>query len=241
MGLVAQLAHGLKHLGEPAAVHRVVVAEAAAIGVKGQPAGARDQVAVRDECPALALLAETEVLDRFQHRDGEAVIDGRIVDVARRDAGFLERLRAGPACAGIGQVHLAGHQVLRRFAAAEHLDAVALERGRDLGRHHHKRAAAVGDHAAVEPVQRVRDHRRVDHLVHRHDLAQHGVFVVLGVVRGGDLDPGELLAGSAEFVHVPARGHAVHVHHGGSVDELERHVGRSVAVIAGRRAGRHAL
>ena len=90
-------------------------------------------------------------------------------------------------------------------------------------------------------MERVRDHRRVHHFVHRHDLAQHGVLIVLGVVRRGHLDPCELLAGGPEFVHVPARSHAVHVHHGRPVDVLERHVRRGVPVISGRRAGRHAL
>ena len=143
MRLAPQLPHGLENLGEPAAVHGVVVAETAAIRVERQLAGAGDQVAVRHEGPALALLAEAEVLDGFQHGDGEAVVDGRIVDIARRDARFLERLRARPARAGKGQVHLAGHQVLRRFAAAEDLDAIAVKGGCDLGRDHDERAAAV--------------------------------------------------------------------------------------------------
>jgi NAD(P)-dependent dehydrogenase (short-subunit alcohol dehydrogenase family) len=47
--LAAQLAHGLDDLGHAAAVGRVVVAQPAAIGVEGQLADARDQVAVGDE------------------------------------------------------------------------------------------------------------------------------------------------------------------------------------------------
>src|SRR5687767_11483864 len=44
--LAAKLAHGLDHLGDPAAVRGMVVAEPAAVGVERQLARARDQVAV---------------------------------------------------------------------------------------------------------------------------------------------------------------------------------------------------
>ncbi len=44
---------------------------------------------------------------------------------------------------------------------------------------------------------------------HGDDVAQHGVRIVLGVMGGGDLDPGELLAGGAELVHVAHGAHAV--------------------------------
>src|SRR5690606_17622550 len=61
--LAAELAHRLDRLRDAAAVHRMVVAQAAAVRVPGQPAFARDEVAVRNEAPALALLAEAEVLE----------------------------------------------------------------------------------------------------------------------------------------------------------------------------------
>ena len=86
VGLAAQLAHRLDHLGDAAAVGRVVVAQPAAIGVEGQLADAGDQVAVGDEIAALALLAEAEVLDLHQHGDGEAVVDRGVFDVGRLDA-----------------------------------------------------------------------------------------------------------------------------------------------------------
>src|SRR5215472_6616164 len=59
--LTAQLAHRLDHLGQPAAVGRMVVAQPAAIGVERQFSGARDQVAVGYEFAALALFAEAEI------------------------------------------------------------------------------------------------------------------------------------------------------------------------------------
>src|SRR5690606_22688899 len=63
MRLAAQLAHRLDRLGDPAAVHRVVVAQAATVRVPRQATHAGDQVAVGHEGPALALLAEAEVLE----------------------------------------------------------------------------------------------------------------------------------------------------------------------------------
>ena len=107
--------------------------------------------------------------------------------------------------AGIGQIDVAAHLVLRRFADADDLHQRPLQALGDLRLGHDQRAAAVADDAAIQPVQRVGDHRRVHHVLDRHDVAQHGVRVVLRVMRGGDLDPGELLAGGAVFVHVAHR------------------------------------
>src|SRR5438093_5621448 len=82
MRLAAELAHGLDHLRHATAVGRMVVAEPAAVGVEGQPADARDQVAVGHELAALPLLAEAEILERHDHGDREAVVDRRVLDVA---------------------------------------------------------------------------------------------------------------------------------------------------------------
>ena len=68
----------------------------------------------------------------------------------------------------------------------------------------------------------------VAHVRHRHHFAQHRVRVVLRMVRGGHLDPCELLAGGAVLVHVPHRAHRVHVDRRGAVGDLEGRVrGRS--------------
>ena len=127
MRLAAQLPHRLDHLGHAAAIRRMVVAQAAAVGVERQLADAGDQVAVGDEAAALALLAEAEILELHQHGDREAVVDRGVLDVGRLDAGLGEGRRAGPARAGIGQIDLAAHLVLRRFAGADHLDQRALQ------------------------------------------------------------------------------------------------------------------
>ncbi len=110
-----------------------------------------------------------------------------------------------------------------------------LQAARDLRPRDDQRAAAVADHAAVEPVQRIGDDRRIQHVLHRDQLAQHRVWVVLRMVRRGHLDPRQLLGGGAELVHVAHRDHAVAVDGGDAVRALPRRLGR-----AGARARRGA-
>jgi len=59
---------------------------------------------------------------------------------------------------------------------------------RDFGAGDNNRTAAVADDAAIEPVQRVGDHRRVDDILDGDDVAQHRVRIVLRVMRGRDFD-----------------------------------------------------
>ena len=90
-------------------------------------------------------------------------------------------------------------------------------------------------------MQRIGHHRRVDHVLDGDDLAQHGVRIVLGVMGGGDLDPGELLAGGAELVHVAHGAHGIHVRRGRRIGELELQI-RLVRIAGARRGtGRHAF
>ena len=109
------------------------------------------------------------------------------------------------------------------------------------------RAAAIGDHAAFEQVQRVRDHARIHHVVDGgladveelevvHGL--HGLGVAHRVMarRGGDL--GELFAGRAELEHVPPGGHRVvrDERHAGEGFEVVRRI-HAAAPAAGADAG----
>ena len=57
--------------------------------------------------------------------------------------------------AGIGQVDIAAHLVLRRLADADDLHQRPLQALGDLRLGHDQRAAAVADDAAIQPVQRV--------------------------------------------------------------------------------------
>ena len=91
-------------------------------------------------------------------------------------------------------------------------------------------------------MQRIGDHRRVQHVLDGDDVAQHRVRVVLRVMRGRDLDPGELLAGGAVLVHVAHGAHAVDVVRGRAVGRLEIGLGagrarrhRAGARLAGQR------
>src|SRR3546814_15990845 len=86
MRFAAELADGLDHLGHPAAVGGMVVAQSAAVGVERQRADARDQIAVGDECAATAALAETEMLQRDQQGDRETVVDrGKVGSASWRE------------------------------------------------------------------------------------------------------------------------------------------------------------
>ena len=58
-------------------------------------------------------------------------------------------------------------------------------------------------------MQRIGDERGGEHLLDGDHVAQERVRVVLGVQRRGDLDLGQLRAGRAELVHVPAGGECV--------------------------------
>ena len=61
MRFAAQLPHRLEHFGHAAAIGRMIVAQAAAVGVERQFADAGDQIAVRDEFSSRSLGAKTEV------------------------------------------------------------------------------------------------------------------------------------------------------------------------------------
>src|ERR1700723_1484181 len=46
-----------------------------------------------------------------------------------------------------------------------------------------QRAAAITDHATIQEVQRIGDHRRIHNVLNSHDVAQHCIRVMLGMVR----------------------------------------------------------
>ena len=237
MRLAAELTHRFDDFGHAAAVRGVVVAEPAAVGVERELAGAGNEVAVRHELSAFALLAEPEVLDLQEDRDGEAVVNRRVLDVAGLHARFLERARARPRRARVGEIDFAAHLVLRRFSRPDEFHERPLQAFRDLRPRHDHRAAAVAHDAAVEAMQRIRDHRRVHDFLDRDHVPEHRVGVVLGVMRSRDFDPGELLARRAVLVHVAHRAHRVEVHGHRAVRHLVRRIGKVDAAVAHLRAG----
>src|SRR5438874_6410615 len=83
MSVAPDLTDGLDHLGHAATAPRMAAAKSAAVGVERQSAAGGEKSSVGHELPALALLTEAEVLDRLEHRDGERVVDRRVIDVTR--------------------------------------------------------------------------------------------------------------------------------------------------------------
>ena len=236
MRFAAKLAHGFDDFGHAAAVGRVVIAEAAAIGVPREFAHAGDQVTVGHEFSAFAFFAEAEVFDLHHHGDGEAVIDGGVFDIRGFDARHLKRARAGPGGTGVGQINITRHLVLGGFANTGDFNQRALQALGDFGPRHNHTAAAVADHAAIEAVQGVADHWRIQDFFHRHHVSQHGVRVVLRVVRRRDLDPCELFAGGAVLVHVTHGAHGVQIHRHRAVRQFKWRIGNACAAVAHLRA-----
>ena len=138
-----------------------------------------------------------------------------------RHARLGEGGRAAPSGRRVGQVDAARVAVLEGLAVAEDRRTRPAEVAGHVGVHDHERAAAVGDHAAVEPVERIGDERRGEDVVDRDGVAQQRVRVVLRVLGGGDLDPRQLLAGRAELVHVAGRRQGVVAHRGEDAGLLE--------------------
>src|SRR5262249_4842105 len=158
--LAACLPHGLDDLGHTAAIARMVRAEPATICVEGQLADAGNQITVGNELTARALLAETEILDLDDHSDCEAVVDRCVLDVGRLHPRHLECGLAGLEAARIGKVKPDTPTLdLVRLSDADDLHFRALEALCNFRAGNHQRTTPVGDHATVEPMQRVGYHR----------------------------------------------------------------------------------
>ena len=219
----------------------MVVAQPAAIGVERQLADPRDQVAIGNESAALARCAKAQVFQLDQHGNGEAVVDRRVLDVGRGHAGFGKSLGARPARARGGEVEIAASLMLDGLAGADQLDQWAFQRACDLRPCHDQGAAAIGDDAAIEPVQGVGDHRRIEHILHRQHLAQQRIRVVLGMVRSRHLDPGELLAGRAVLMHMALGAHRIAIGVGDAVGIFPLEIGLRRVAQLWRNAGGHAF
>src|SRR5215831_19027735 len=83
MSFAAQLPHRFEDFGHAPAIGRMIIAQAAAVGVERQFADAGDQIALGDEFTACSLGAEAEILELDDHGDGEAIIDRGVFDVGR--------------------------------------------------------------------------------------------------------------------------------------------------------------
>src|SRR5712691_4615283 len=82
----------------------MVVAQPTSIRVHRQSSIARAKTTICDELTAFTLLAEPEVLECFDHGDGEGVVDRRVVDITWFDARLLKGSWARPARPGKSQI-----------------------------------------------------------------------------------------------------------------------------------------
>ena len=207
--LAAQLAHRFDDEEHPA--HAGMTGrQPAAVGVRRQrPVPA--QAPALDERAALALAAEPEVLEREQHGDRERVVQLEHVDVGQRHAGALERQRTG--LRGRREVdvgHLADVEVMReRVGRAEDVGRRLAQIAGPLVRRDDARRAAVGDHAAVEHVQRVGDEARRQHVVDGDRIAVLRQRVDRRVIAHRDGDLGQLLRRRAVVVLVTSGGQRI--------------------------------
>ena len=160
---------------------------------------------------ALALLAEAQVFQQREHRDGERVVDHRDLDLVGRDARLAERRGRGLR-GRAGRDVAAALGILGRLSGAQDPHRRLLRVASDISRRDHHRAAAVRDDARLQQMQRVRDHARRHHIFDRDLASARQQFEVLHpllrlrvshrVEARGDRDLGELLTRRAVLVHV---------------------------------------
>ncbi len=132
----------------------------------------------------------------------------------------------GPLTAAAVTRHV-GHgldRVMRRAAGrAAHEDRAVREVARAVFGREDDAAAAVGDDAAVELVQRIGDELGSEHVVDRDRIAVHRSRVAARVLTRLHRDRRELLGRRAVLVHVPLRGHRVRADEREPGRELVRH------------------
>ena len=145
-GLAAQLRHDLVDLPKSRRTDRLTVRQAAPVGVDRKPP-VDPRRACRVELLLLAVLAEAALGEVDQLRAALGVLDLRDVDVARVDAGDLERLARG--------VDARRRSDLERERRAEDLERAGETRA--------ERDSAQRDRPSVEPggeLGRADDQRR---------------------------------------------------------------------------------
>ena len=210
----------------------MVGGEAAAVGV-GRQRAAKREAAVLDERAALAFRAEAEVLERQQYGDGERVVDHAQVDVGVLDAGHRHGARARFLRGHVGEIAHSHRGVAQRLAAAEDAHRRFREVARPVGTGDADGAAAVGDDAAVEEMQRRRDDARRQHVGARDRIAVLRMRVAAGMAPHGHGDLRQLLGRRPELVNVALRRERVRVEHG----RPERHLELVGRIAGGEAAG----
>ena len=197
---------------------RVVGGKATAVGVYRRLLGiVKVEPPVADKGAAFALAAEAQVLDKAHHGDAERVIGHQNIDLRWRHSRLGEsggsRLGSGadrditailPVFGGLTGTD-DPHRLLPGIAG-------------DVCRGDHYRASSVGDHAALQQVQRVGNRARV-HDIFRGDLVDanefqvgHGLHcfrVAHGMAPGCHRDGGKLLFRGAVLEFVTRLDHGI--------------------------------
>src|SRR5580704_19134762 len=155
---------------EDSAHSRMIRRQPATISIDGKRAIETDAPA-RNERPTLAALAKAKVLELRDHRDGEGVVDHAHVYIGMLDARALERELAGLRRRVLEIVAMTRAAMTHGFRCTEDIDGLLLQITRALGRRDDQRTAAIGNDAAIEQVQRRRNHARREHVLNRNEIA----------------------------------------------------------------------
>ena len=171
--------------------------EQAAVRIDRQFA-AKLNASALDEAPALALGAKAEVFELDDDDRSKAIVKLGHVDVFGSESRHREGARAG-LLRGRGREAQRLTDVLVRmaFAGTEEIDRLGLEIARALGRGHDYRGAAVAHQRAIEQMQGIGDHPRIEHVIDGDRLAHLRRRIHRGVLATGDRDRRALRRGGA--------------------------------------------
>ena len=172
----------------------------------------RPRVAAGDKRGRFALAAEAKIFKPVDGQVRECIVDHDVVDIAVADARVAHGVRPGDTeCAGGAQIlHLADHGGFRAFAGAEDVHGLLREVPGPLRPGQDQGAAAVRDEAAFEQVERIGDHARCQHVLHRDRVAIGCAGVAPRPLPLDNGHHGELLMGQTVLLHVAQDGDGEH-------------------------------
>src|SRR5229473_3086447 len=167
----AQLTHRLGDRKERTGMAWMTMREQATVCIDRKFTAEFDASAF-DEAAALSLGTEAEILELDYHDRGEAIVKLGDVDIVRPNSrhrvGAFARFFGGRRRQADG---LADVLVRMALARAEQINRFLLEVAGALGGGHNDCRAAVTHERAIEQMERVADHPRVEHVVDRDGLA----------------------------------------------------------------------
>src|SRR4051812_26774138 len=90
MCLPTKLPNRFNHFHNSAPACRMIVIQPAAVSIEWKLANSRNQVSISNKLAAFAFFTEAQVLKLHNHRNGEAIVNGSIFNILRRNSSFLE-------------------------------------------------------------------------------------------------------------------------------------------------------